>query len=275
MTSKAKTTMEREWIDHNFNLLETFLSKKKDSPCILAADFSVSSTGYAVIDLEGKLLDSGEIKTTTQDGTLQQRLWKIFKGFEEIVAKHPCCIFSYEMISVFSNPTSAIKLSMVLAEMYNALSSISQEPPYIVSIATTSIKKAATGSGSSDKNLILKSVLRTWGEDFNSDDAADAYVAARVALDLLMVKDIYFKLRENSTTALDKFLIDFEKGRLQGLKEELEKHNIEKHRFEVIVSLMKGGGQAKENNYDFYKESRKTILQQESVPASGNEGSQD
>jgi Holliday junction resolvasome RuvABC endonuclease subunit len=275
MSSKAKAVVEREWIDHNFNLLKDFISKKKNSPCILAADFSVSSTGYAVIDLDGKLLDSGEIKTTTQDGTLQQRLWKIFKGFEQIVAKHPCCIFSYEMISVFSNPTSAIKLSMVLAEMYNALSSISEEPPYIVSIATTSIKKAATGSGSSDKNLILKSVFRTWGEDFNSDDTADAYVAARVALDLLKVKDIYFAMRKQSEVPLDKFLIDFEKARLKGLKEELEKHNIEKHRFEVIVSLMKGGGQAKENNYDFYKESRKAILQQEPVSPSGDEGSED
>lgn len=273
--SKAKAVAEREWIDYNFQLLESIVSNKKGSPCILAADFSVSSTGYAVIDMDGKLLDSGEIKTSTQDGTLQQRLWKIFKGFEEVVKKHPCCIFSYEMISVFSNPSSAIKLSMVLAEMYNALSSNSPEPPYIVSVATTSMKKAATGNGMSDKNLILKSVLRTWGVDFDSDDIADAYVAARIALDLVEVKKIYDSLKVASEVNLDKFLIDFEKGRVAGLQEKLEESGITKHRFEVIVSLMKGGGQAKENDYAFYKESRKTILQQEPFVAPSDEGSAD
>lgn len=275
MSKKPKAMAEREWIDYNFRLFEAIVSKKEDSPYILAADFSISSTGYAVLDLEGKLIASGEVKTTTQDGTLQQRLWKIFQEFEKIVAQYPCRIFSYEMISVFSNPSSATKLSMVLCEMYNALSSNSEFPPYLISTATTSMKKAATGSGSSDKNLILKAVLRTWGEDFDSDDVADAYVAARIALDTIKMKQIYDDLKAKSEDKMEKFLIDFEKGRVKGLTEMLDAAHISKHRFEVIISLMKGGGQAKENDYAFYRSSRKEILFQEPTPEPVDEGTGD
>lgn len=272
---KSKMAAEREWIDYNFRLLESIFQKKKDCKYIIAADFSFSSTGYVVFDLDGNTVKYGEIKTSTLDGTVQQRLWKIFKEFEAIVKEFPCCIFSYEMISVFSNPTSTIKLSMVLAEMFNALSANSEEPPYVVSIATTSLKKAATGHGSSDKNLVLKAVLRDWKQDFDSDDVADAYVAGRIALDLLVLKEIYFKFLEENKKPINKFLIDFEKGRLHGLETVFEKAGMTKHRFEVATSMMKGGGQSKENDYAYYKESRKTILQYEPYVAPGNEEAQD
>jgi Holliday junction resolvasome RuvABC endonuclease subunit len=272
---KSKMAAEREWIDYNFRLLDTIFDKKKDCKYIIAADFSFSSTGYVVFDLEGKTVTYGEIKTSTLDGTVQQRLWKIFKEFEVIVKQYPCCIFSYEMISVFSNPTSTIKLSMVLAEMFNALSANSEEPPYVVSIATTSLKKAATGHGSSDKNLVLKAVLRDWHQDFDSDDVADAYVAGRIALDLLVLKDIYYQFLADNKKPLEKFLIDFEKGRVHGLEAAFERVGMTKYRFEVATSMMKGGGQSKENDYAYYKESRKTILQYEPYVAPGNEEVED
>lgn len=257
--AKSKAAKVREWIHHNFTLLDDTVKKLKGRKYILGMDFSITSTGYVVLDLDGNLVESGEVKTSVDDGTIQQRLWKISEEFTKIVKKYPCVIFSYEMISVFTNPQSAVKLAMVLAQAYNSLADNLNTYPYVVSLATTSLKKAATGNGRADKNLILKAVLKNWGEDFESDDVADAYVAGRVALDIIAAKEIYFKLHKKYGEDLDQFLRDLKKFRHDELQPLLEEYSMTIERFEVVISLMEGHKQTRENDYGFYQEKREEV----------------
>jgi Holliday junction resolvasome RuvABC endonuclease subunit len=258
---KLRAPQKRLWIDYNFELFD---ERYKKNPYIIGMDFSLTSTGYVVLDSStGTLVKSGVFKTAVADGTLRERLFKIFEQFQELFKAYPCSVVSYEMISVFSNPTSSIRLAMVLGLMYNCVSTLIEESPYIISLATTSLKKAATASGKSDKNLIIKSVYQQWGADFNSDDVADAYVAARVAFEANKIKELYFHFREKTEKELGPFLIDVEKGRFKSLNDELEKLGITRHMYEVVVSLMGSKTQAQENDYEYYQTKLKEIVQKE------------
>lgn len=52
---------------------------------------------------------------------------------------------------------------------------------YPTIVPPTSVKKFATGSGVSAKNLMIKAVYTKWGADVDNDNAADAYTLARIA----------------------------------------------------------------------------------------------
>jgi crossover junction endodeoxyribonuclease RuvC len=52
---------------------------------------------------------------------------------------------------------------------------------YPVLVAPQQLKKFATGSGNSKKEMITKEVLKRWGEDFDDTNLAEAYVLARIA----------------------------------------------------------------------------------------------
>jgi Holliday junction resolvasome RuvABC endonuclease subunit len=256
---KMTAAQKRRWIDYNFELFE---ERYRQHPYIIGMDFSLSSTGYVVLDSKtGALVEQGEIKTSTTDGTLRERLFKIYEDFSSLLEKYPASVISYEMISVFSNPTSAIRLAMVLGLMYLCVSKQFEEPPYIISAATTSLKKAATGNGRSDKNLILKAVFKNWNVDLNSDDVADAYVAARLAYEAHKVKGLYQRARDESGKDLDAFLLDVGKGRVEGMADMLKAEGVSPHMYEVVISLMGSKNQAQENDYEFYKETWEEILQ--------------
>lgn len=260
MPKKKLTAQQtRRWIDYNFRLFDKM---NKANPYIIGFDFSLTSTGYVVISSKtGELVDKGTIKTATTDGTLRERLFKISKEFQSLIKKYPASVIGYEMISVFSNPQSALKLMMVLGLMYTCVSGQKGSPPYILSLAATSLKKAATGNGMSDKNLILKAVYMKWGIDLDSDDIADAFIVSKVAFEAGKVLEIYSKLRDSSGKDLDAFLLDISKGRVDGLMEELDKANISAPMYEVVVSLMTSDNSARENDYEFYNTARQEIVQ--------------
>ena len=50
------------------------------------------------------------------------------------------------------------------------------------------LKKYATGKGNCEKNLILLSVYKNFGQEFKSDDIADAYVLAHMCRSFFMRK---------------------------------------------------------------------------------------
>jgi len=50
-------------------------------------------------------------------------------------------------------------------------------------IAPTVLKKFVTGKGQCKKDLILLKVFKKWGVEFDSNDLADAYSLARMALE--------------------------------------------------------------------------------------------
>ena len=56
---------------------------------------------------------------------------------------------------------------------------------YPIVVAPALLKKFATGKGNCKKDLILLEVFARWGERFTDDNAADAYVLARIGLALV------------------------------------------------------------------------------------------
>ncbi|MFE5853239.1 crossover junction endodeoxyribonuclease RuvC [Streptomyces sp. NPDC056500] len=58
-------------------------------------------------------------------------------------------------------------------------------PPRLLhTVAPSAVKKYATGSGRADKDKMLLAVYKRWGYEATGHDAADAYVLARIAVDL-------------------------------------------------------------------------------------------
>lgn len=52
----------------------------------------------------------------------------------------------------------------------------------IIEPTPTQLKKFCLGKGNGKKNLILQQVYKKWGEEFQDDNIADAYVLARIGL---------------------------------------------------------------------------------------------
>lgn len=50
-----------------------------------------------------------------------------------------------------------------------------------IEVNVASLKKFTTGKGNAKKDLMLKTVFKVWGQDFDDDNAADAYALARLA----------------------------------------------------------------------------------------------
>jgi Holliday junction resolvasome RuvABC endonuclease subunit len=227
------------------------LLKNKQGNHIIGADFSFSSTGIVVLDVDGNLIHSETVNTKTSDGTKVERLSIIRKRFLKLIEQFsPMQFFSFEKISVMSNH-SVVDISMSAGQM---LANLPEEnPPIVISLAATAIKKAAIGSGSGGKELVLKGVLKQWGEDFNNNDIGDAFVVARVSADLVKMLNIYKALKKEHGEDIHKFLIDLEKMRIDGFSDMLQEAKIAKPVAAVILSMMGGNGFAKENNYDHYR----------------------
>jgi len=56
-------------------------------------------------------------------------------------------------------------------------------PPvcYPTIVAPTKVKKFATGKGNADKEAVKKAVYEKWGQKFDDDNEADAFVIAKIA----------------------------------------------------------------------------------------------
>jgi Holliday junction resolvasome RuvABC endonuclease subunit len=52
---------------------------------------------------------------------------------------------------------------------------------YPILVSPQQLKKFAIGSGNAKKSMMVKEVLKRWGQDFNDENLAEAYALARVA----------------------------------------------------------------------------------------------
>jgi Holliday junction resolvasome RuvABC endonuclease subunit len=261
--AKPKWTkaQERLWIHHNFQLLNKYNLQNKLKPYIVGADFSMTGTGLVAVDWDGKIVDSKDVGTGNDDGMTQKERVNLLKGeFETFIEKYPCSLFCYEKISVVSS--KAVDLSMVQSQMFTTLCKMEEsfkDPTYSVSAAIGTIKKGVSGSGASDKCIILKDILFKWGENINSDNIGDAYGAVRVGMAAVQIKDIYLKLLNKTDKDLGKFLLAFQSMKIDGQKKMIEDAGIEGPMFETVLSLFDCHLQTMENDNVAYHKTRKII----------------
>ena len=233
----------------------TYLKGHANPSSILSFDMSLTGTGICHFE-NGEFNKSKVVKTSTNDGTIRQRLAKIRAAFVKSLTKHKPQVVALEAISVFTNPNSAKVLSMVYGQLLSAATEVVPDALF-VSVTTTQIKKVGTGDGKSDKNLVLLGVFQRFGVSLSNDNEADAFCAGVAARDLLRVADNYTFDAENP-----KFLINYRKGRDKLTQKFLAEAGIDDAIFEVCLSAAGGSGTLtvlKENDYKVYVDTYKRI----------------
>lgn len=251
----SKVGKKRRWMLNNFEYLDNY----DDANRILGFDLSLRSTGCVTYYRKNKKMEDNFLVQTTNEETMLDSVEHMQNLFSEIVIDFQPDIVAYESITAGGNFRSIKQLSMSYAMMLNAINKLS-ERPMLVSFGPTQLKKAACGNHQADKNQMLLGVYKKWEEEFEEDDIADAFVATKLAENLFGIKDNclqqYENHVENGDMDTDKFLLEYDKGRIE--------HGCEHEKvFQVVKSTMKSKDFLKDqNDYELYKETRKGIRSQ-------------
>ena len=140
-------------------------------------DFAFANNGLVILDEDAKIIRQDIIKTTNKQ-TDEMRLIHIREYVASIIKEGD--IAYIEGLSYGSIGTAKAQMSAVRYVIRLLL--LEKEIKYKV-IEPTVLKKFVTGKGQCKKNLILLKVFKKWGIEFDSDDIADAYSLARMALE--------------------------------------------------------------------------------------------
>jgi len=140
-------------------------------------DFAFANNGIVILDENAEIIRQDIIKTTNKQSD-EMRLIHIRDYVASIIKEEDVVYIeglSYGSIGLAKAQMSAVHYVIRLLLKENDIQ-------YKV-IAPTVLKKFVTGKGQCKKNLILLKVFKKWGVEFASDDLADAYSLARMALE--------------------------------------------------------------------------------------------
>lgn len=266
---KWKAKQQRAMIDENHDLYKSWSwGWDRDSGgCFIGLDFSLTSTGVVVLDEAGELLYNNSIETSAKDGTTAQRLNKIVEELDKVFYKYPPLVVAWETINVGTNIKSTIDLARVSGAMFRVMYDNAQDrehpPPYCLMCNVSTLKKALSGSGEASKGKMLLKVHVKWGEELNTDDEADAYIAAKLASKLDVFWEQYERAKERNEETMYRFLLDLVKMRNDEFNEVCAESGIDEAMLESMLKIFtgsQGGGsglnQLRENDKDFYYEAR-------------------
>jgi len=166
--SKSKAELEK-----------IFQEKRGTEQVMVGLDMSLTGTGFAL--KEGAKITLETIKTTTS--TCTDDLARLKHIVSEVMKRIPqnvnmICIEDFFTPANAFQIGAAIKLAMLGAVIRLALYD-AKFPFYIV--APSQIKKFVTGSGASQKSIIIREVFKRWGLDCKDDNQADACTLAHIA----------------------------------------------------------------------------------------------
>ena len=143
--------------------------------CVMGLDLSLSSTGVVVLGLDGQLLHHTSITTKTRG---MERLWYIRSQVADICTKHRPCLIAIEGYSrgARNGREEAGELAGIIKLML-----FRNNVPYITPSPMQN-KKFATGTGKAEKNQVMLAVFKRWGFSAKTDDEADGFSLAVIAL---------------------------------------------------------------------------------------------
>jgi Holliday junction resolvasome RuvABC endonuclease subunit len=142
-------------------------------------DMSLSGTGVCI--LTGNEIKVETIKTKPDDfsNDLERLKYIVAKVMERIPnTTSMICMEDFFTPGNSAQIGSAIKLAMLGTTMRLAL--YDKGLPFWT-IAPTQLKKWITGSGASQKSLIIMSVFKVYGREVKDDNQADSMVLAHIA----------------------------------------------------------------------------------------------
>lgn len=144
---------------------------------ILGIDPGSRTTGFGVVRRDGQKIEyivSGCIRTG--EGSLGERLKKIYDGVDEIIRTYQPDEFAIEQVFMGKNADSALKLGQARGV---AIVSAVQHGLSVAEYAPRSIKQAVVGKGSAEKEQVqhmVQYLLKLPGKP--QADAADALAIA-------------------------------------------------------------------------------------------------
>ena len=148
-----------------------------DKRRILGIDPGSRLTGFGVLDFDGDrptYIASGTVKSP--DGTLSDRLKRIFVSIGEIVSEYQPEVVAVESVFMARNAASALKLGHARSAALCATFAFDVE---VFEYAPREIKQAVVGSGAASKEQVQHMVVSLLQLDGTpSPDAADALAAA-------------------------------------------------------------------------------------------------
>jgi crossover junction endodeoxyribonuclease RuvC len=144
---------------------------------ILGVDPSLSCTGWGVIE-NSKVIATGTIKTTAKQ-TLEQRLFVIYTEIKRIATEYePDAVGIEDVFVNRRNMSTSIKLAKVHGVIVGALVSQIVFGSDVHVYAPKFIKETITGSGTAEKEQVLKMVQLETGYEGSQLDISDALAAA-------------------------------------------------------------------------------------------------
>ena len=179
---------------------------------VAGVDLSLSSTAVVIIEA-----DTGEIcfKETGIGYSLPKSApwWDRLLRHEVIAEDCGRILDQFDPVDclVFEGPSLGSKGGVTFdigGMMYNFLREVGYYdpcPPMVVEVPPSNLKKFATGSGKSPKNLVMAHVQKRWDHIFEDDNLTDAFVLCEIGRALLGKTQV--KLPEAHLTALDKVKI--------------------------------------------------------------------
>ena len=151
----------------------------------LGLDLSLTGTGLVILE-DGKITKRHLIKSKPVGDLPISELIRIQKIVEEIktnIEGKKIDIAVIEGLAFMArNATALVQLSALNYMTRGLLAGM--KLPFVI-IAPTSLKKFATGSGGSKKDVMLIEVFKRWGVTILNDNENDAYCLAKVGEHLL------------------------------------------------------------------------------------------
>lgn len=158
------------------------LSNKKR---ILGLDLSLTGTGWCLWGCEYQH-DEGLIDTDKMLGLA--RMDHILSSIMEKLETHPTDQGPGNTLVVmedFSFGSKGSSLFQIAGLGYIVRYRLWSQGINFILVPPTVLKKFVTGTGNSDKSVMLKETYKRWGADINDDNICDAYGLARIGRALL------------------------------------------------------------------------------------------
>jgi crossover junction endodeoxyribonuclease RuvC len=147
---------------------------------VLGIDPDFTGTGLVVINESGKVEYTELIETSSSESTINRvgqimgRIWVLIDRLKE---NNEHVWISIEGMAFNARGRAVFDLGYLgyrLREEFIRYIEVEPTP--------NQLKKFCLDKGQGKKNLILQQVYKRWGEEFQDDNIADAYVLARIGL---------------------------------------------------------------------------------------------
>jgi len=150
---------------------------------ILCLDMSLNHTGFAVFS-DNNLLESGVIEPKRKDKDMigEERIEFIRNYIESLLVstefntKNKVEVVVIEDYGFGARGRAVFDLGELGGVVKNYFFKLGIK---VVKVAPTALKKFVTGSGRSDKNVMLMKIYKKYGKEFLDDNEADAYALGK------------------------------------------------------------------------------------------------